>query len=395
VIIGNRHPDLARRIRYLADPRFEANLQVSDPRDDEPLTQENGLIVGIEYSVREPPVFDKDKLEEGGARADAILIDRENELFFIFETKLSDTLYQKQIQRYFKLFFDPKRAQLEKTFVKITWNDIAAFLERLARLTSSSKEKYLISEFVGYIDYLGLVEFRGFTSTDFKEDKQDRLHKFLVLLTRELGDELGLDEYAGNNRLSFKDVAPDNIYVRTDGEGLKYRIVCGAGKKGRAQRLRDYLSGAREEFRSVLAKLRAPIDSEASLSLHINSYFRLSRFRTARLDDIGGACRFPEDYDRFVDTFISPETNAFNHVNKKQINRTFRKAIEAKKPDLDSKGLFPKWEDADTFLQYAYFDIQVSAPVNRVVDKSPDALRDDSRSLLKSMHATMVAIRDV
>ncbi len=116
---------MRERMSLLAEDEFEFALQVRQSEESpELLDATNGVIVGVNYSGTQVPVFDPNVEDLGGARPDALVADSANEITAIFEIKLADKLYKEQIQRHFKAFFGPT-TNVDQVFVEITWSEIA------------------------------------------------------------------------------------------------------------------------------------------------------------------------------------------------------------------------------------------------------------------------------
>lgn len=126
--------------------------------------------------------------------------------------------------------------------------------------------------------------------------------------------------------------------------------------------------------------------------LRIHSYFRLSRFRTAWLGNIRGPHRFPDNFDKFYDTFTSHEVNSFSQMTKEKINEVFKDEIKENSAEMDSQGLFPKWEDSKSFLQYCYFDIDIEIPEDILIAKPREDLVDMFKNLLSQIRSTMLEL---
>jgi hypothetical protein len=131
------------RMQLLTDDDFRFELQVSPP--EERLDAKTGVIVGVNYSGAQSPTFDATYLSQGGARPDALVIDAANDFAVLFEIKLSDSLYRKQIERHFHSFFDQSSTTLNQVFVEISWSEIAEFLQRIVRQTVSERERFIVS----------------------------------------------------------------------------------------------------------------------------------------------------------------------------------------------------------------------------------------------------------
>ena len=392
---------LRERLQVVAEGGFDFGLQVAPPDEDrDRLGPENGVIVGVNYSGTQAPRFEGMVDVLGGARPDALVQDTPNEVTAIFEIKLSDSLYREQIQRHFQWFFAPGSASLDQVFVEITWNEIAEFLQRVARQSVGERERFVVGQFVQYLDWLKLVDFLGFRAGDFAPGEDGRfnewkLDKFLVRLASSLGSELGVRDYGGR-KLSFQDVPHENIWFEMGPDGVSCGIVCGSGKMWRAQRLRDYVVAKPADFRKLVERLRATVDSTFPIVLRMHSYFRYSRFRTAWLGDIGGVKVYPEDYDAFVATLGDRQLNAFDRIPKSVIQERFAADIERNKESwplpVDGQGQFPKWENIDPFLQYGYFHIDVRIALGRLVGRPLDELFRTFKSVLEAEHELLCAL---
>lgn len=234
ILSKSSQPTVRARVQLLAEEDFRFELQVS-PSDDL-LNANNGVIVGVTYSGTQLPAFDAAYQKEGGGRPDALVADVANDLNVLFEVKLGDSLYNEQIERHFRSFFDQSSTTRNQVFIEITWNEIAEFLQRVVRQSVNGIERYVASEFVRYLDWLMLVSFLGFQTSDFvaqndKDFNQGKLNNFLLLMTRSLGPKLGLNEYQNNRMLFFHDVPHENVWVEMTEGGVYCGIVCGSGKK--------------------------------------------------------------------------------------------------------------------------------------------------------------------
>ena len=388
--------ELQGKVRLLADPNFIFDLQVPEPQENEKFCEGNGLIVGINYSGSQKLDFDTSSDSIGGARPDALVSDSDSELSVIFEAKLWDSLYKEQIQRHYQHFFDPDKADLKKVFVEITWSDIATFLEKVTRQSQSPKEIFVIEQFIEYLDLLKLVEFLSFKNSDFSETNYNytKLDRFLSFLTERLSEELKLAEYEKNKfQFFFKDISPDNLYFCFDEGCLSCRVVCGSGKKWRAEQLRNYLIQTKDNFKSILMNLNSRLGMDIYLRVH--SYFRHSRFRTAWLGNIRGPHQFPDRYEKFCAIFTNPEINSFAQMTKKRINEIFKDEIGQNNAGLDSNNLFPKWDELESFLQYCYFDIDIRIPKDLLIAKTKEELVDIFRKLLSELQSTMLELSTI
>jgi len=246
VVLANpAQKQIRDRLRLLTDPNLEFDLQVTPPDEaGDRLDVTTGLIVGVNYSGTQAPQFELSPDPGSGARPDAMVTDVENRLTVVFEIKLSDSLYQEQIQRHFNAFFNQDGTTVEQVFVEITWSTVADFLRRVAEQSISAVEQFVTRQFVEYINRLNLVEFLGFEPMDFVEQEDGginvtRFDKFLTSLANSLKTELGFQEYGYDHKLYFTDVPQDNVWVEMTDRGITCGVVCGAGSRWRAQHPRD------------------------------------------------------------------------------------------------------------------------------------------------------------
>lgn len=393
-----------RDINMMSDPELDYDLQIAnEPTNEDKLTSDNGLIIGIEYSPRDIDIS-PEFLYEGRGRADAIVIDKANEFTFIFEMKLGDALYNQQITKYYNQFFDTKVTKKEDIFVKITWDEIAGFFEMIQHQNKNLNEIFLIQEFINYLDMLNLLSFRQFTIQDFSSLNESKLAKYVGKLMNDIKVKYGLDEDNSKYyKIILSDIKNENLWIGYDGsDSIAYGIVCGSGKKWRSNFVKDYLLNSKDMFNTILEKLFAhiqTIDKNLNLYLSIHSYFRLSYFRTGWIGDIGGVFEYPNDFDKFYNTFTNPRINTYKIMNKKEINEIFREEISSGKylhpKDLDSRNQFPKWEDKDGFGQYCYFHINVQIPKNMIVGKNSEQLINLFDAITTPLRNTMIALDSI
>jgi|CXWL01.1.fsa_nt_gi hypothetical protein len=391
--------DISQRLQFFAEPDFTFEPQVSEPLDEtRRLDVNNGVIVGINLSGTQALTFGTlDKTGLGGARIDALVADNGNDITLIFESKLRDDLYCEQIERHFKTFFDQRLTSLKEVFVEITWSDIATYLQGVQRQTGNTEEKFTISEFVQYLDWLGLVDFLGFQASDFPDRNYRKLNRFVAFVCQSRSEELGLESYGNDYKVFFKDIPDDNIWCDIDDSSMRCGIVCGSGKKWRAETLRDKLLQKSDEFYSVLEELQTQLDPKMRIVLRIHSNFHHSRFRTAWLGEIGGAQLFPDGYQNFVRNFTDPLLNSFKKLSKQTINEVFGREVEENMKrgsiQLDNQARFPKWEDLDSFLQYCYFHIDVEIPAKMLIGKPVKDITDKLVATLKPLHKTLLKLK--
>ncbi len=405
VVLKRAQVALRERVRLLIEGDFDFNLQVTPPDDErDGLDATNGVIVGVNYSGMQAPAFDATTNALGGARPDAVVSDTANEITAIFEIKLADSLYQEQIQRHFRAFFVQESTSIDQVFVEVTWTEIADFLQRVARQSVSERERFVVLEFVQYLDWLGLVAFLGFQPGDFttQEDGQlnhGKLNKFLRQMTSSVGAEIGLREYGNNWKLYFEDVPYENLWVEMVEQGVNCGVVCGSGKMWRAQRLRNYILANPDELRQLLDHLRALVDPNFSIVLRIHAYFRHSRFRTAWLGSLRGVHAYPVSYEAFVETLRDRALNAFDRVSKTAIQARFAAEIKENLKrgyiQVDGQGRFPKWEDIDNFLQYSYFHVDVQIPSSWLIERRLEDLLETFKGVLEAEHGLMRALSKV
>ena len=365
-VVFNEKPSMRDRVDLMAEPDFAYDLQIGT-WEEELLTSNNGAIVGITWSGAAelgPAIASGDA---GKGRPDALLSDRANDLTVIFESKLRDDLYADQLKRHLNTCFDPTVTQLAEVLVEISWSDIAEYLNKIAKVAVASHEKWMINEFLEYLERLQLLDFLGFRSSDIVNVNEPKLHRFLGRGVVDCQSDLQLKDYSRNNMIFFDDaVGVDNIYVTLSPEGLEWGIVCGSGKKWRAEELKHRLTHDPDSVGKMIEDYRQAfkeLDPEIETRLAIHTYFRLSRFRTEWLPNVEGRTyAYPNEFGDFCRCFTSDKFNAMRELNKNDINRDFAELIEREHPQVDSKGLFPRWEDKDEFLQYAYCHVYAVVP---------------------------------
>ena len=395
---------LRDRMQLLAEPDFRFELQVTAPDEDrDRLDAKSGVIVGVNYSGTQAPVFEAKADAQGGARLDALISDPANELTAILEMKLNDGLYREQIERHFRAFFNPEYTTAADVFVEIKWSDIAEFLQQVAKQSISS-ERLVALQFVQYLDWLGLVDFLGFHALDFTAQREGslnhgKLNKFLSQVATSLGSELNLKEYRNDWMLWFQDVPYENVYVEMTQHGVDCGIVCGSGKMWRAQRLRQHIVDNPGSFRQVLERLRETIDPDLPIVLRVHARFHHSRFCTAWLGDLRGIKPFADGYDDFVATLRDQSLNAFDRIPKSTIQERFSHEIKQNllegRIQVDGEGRFPKWEDIDSFLQYSYFHVDVQIPLSRLVGQTLENLLNTFKKVLNAEHEMMRTLNTV
>ena len=255
-----------------------------------------------------------------------------------------------------------------------------------------NKEYNFMREFIEYVDLIGLLyDFIEFKKLDFIEKRDNNLHKFLKFVSKELNEDFSLKEYNNDHKLFFNDIQYENLWVDFRKPGLSCILVYGSGKKWRSSQFCNYIKDKRGKFNDILFKLHSSIPKGCKMSLIINSIFHLSRFRSSWLGGIRGEFTYPDKFDQFCDTFTNYSINTYQWIDKKFINNVFQNEIKENRPEPDSKGLFPKWEDKDSFLQYCYCDIVISIPQNELL-KERDELLDFFRNILSPIKDAMMSI---
>lgn len=260
-------------------------------------SEDDGLIVGVNYAGQQRLALDEEFIAGGGARPDMLLSDKENGLTLIFEVKLGDLLYREQIKRHFNMFFDPSRARLDRVFVEVSWSEIAEYLGAVQQQTRDPVEGLFIVHFIEYLDSLNLTDFMPFRASDFSEQNKAKLHKLIAATVFDLRPTLGLREYEFNQRVYFEDRAmPDNLWIDYVRDNLLIAIIVGSGNQRRARALKNYIANDSAQLRRLLEELHGPLDSFGTLIVKGHARFRLDRFRTEELD-VGEENNFPNDYE--------------------------------------------------------------------------------------------------
>jgi hypothetical protein len=380
---------LKDRIRLLARPNFEFELQVGSNELDK-LSEDDGLIVGINYGAQQRLVFDENFITAGGARPDMLVSDKENGVTVIFEVKLGDLLYRDQIQRHFNMFFDPIRARLDRVFVEISWTDIAEFINAVRQQSRDPVEDFLIRDLIDYLDFLNLTDFMPFRASDFNERNYAKLHKIIAVVEPDLRTNLGTKEYEFNKRVYFE-ATPDNLWIDYAKHNLLVAVIVGDGNQQRARALQTRVNNDPAQFRLLLEHLYETLKTFGTLTVNTHARFRLNRFRTAKLDIDEN--RFPDDYDRFVATFSNARLNSHRHLTKGEIMETFGEHIadQATADMVDPNGQFPRWEGG-SFLQYCWVSFDLLITEERLIGRSRTELGQLLETIFGAMKQFMRAV---
>lgn len=402
--IRSRQPGAFAHFDLLAPPAFEFDLQLSGPsgEDEEKLTDKNGVLVGISHSGRQGVVLSPEG-SPGGARCDASVKDLANEISVLFESKLTDGLYQKQLDRHFRNFFDENQvSSRDSVFVETSWDKIARVLERVKQ--NDAKEVFLVTQFVEYLDRLNLLQFRPFTDGDFIERTGKKFDNFVALIGIDLSRSgaLGLVIHGGGQRFDFsvggsQRRLTENIWVeyldpKDGGGGMSFAIVCGAGKKWRAKQLRRLVKGDPLTLRTIIATLRAGVDPTFEVYLRTHSFLHANRFQREWIGDVGGTpCRFPEGFEEFCRRFDDHRLNANQWLTREEIAVRFDKEIQTRGSAgavvLGDDGLFPRWKK--DYLQYCYAHIEVHVPAKALVGKDEVEAVSVATRVIAALHQTM------
>lgn len=405
---------IRNQIELSAKDDFEFDLQrthvgqlgtVAEVHDDEEigelLTDSRGFLVGITRSGEVSPTFEmgagisEPPLEERG-RPDAWIADVANGIAGVLEIKLGDDLYESQLRRHFKSFFDSESTSIQDVFAEVSWDDIAGYLEKLEALTRDQTEREFIREFVDYVDMQGLVEFRSFRESDFMErSRRTRMiRRFLTHIKKQFEGVLEAEIDPRRQEIYFNDNPYENLWLNLSEEGLCSHIVVGAGKgaKWRSRAYRDVLRDDPDSIRSVLdrtkdmlTELSREYSVEVTIELAIHSRFFYTRFQTDYLWNIADS---PKPYTAktfdhwFVPTFTSENKNAYKRITKQAIQQRFSEELAQRTVERDSDGLFPKWDDAQVVLQNCRFSIGVCAARNAVASMDPETVSSFARELL-------------
>jgi hypothetical protein len=159
---------LCPSFKILADPnpsKFEFFTQMSATNYTPFLTEENGVILGINHSGDQTLELSNSSVDNAGSRPDAIIMDMENELTVVIEVKLSDNLYMEQIERHHRNFFINNGHDKNAVFLEVSWQRIASTLQQILLQSQSPVERMLIQEFLEYLALLNLSGFIGGMAT--------------------------------------------------------------------------------------------------------------------------------------------------------------------------------------------------------------------------------------
>lgn len=392
---SSKHPISTRlsKPEHLLDPsQMKFELQVSVRDEDEKLSHEQGVLLGISYSGNQQIQFDPDLSDEGRGRADATIEDDGTGSFLVIESKLSDGLYQEQLQRHHRTFFSTDTApRLADVFVETNWDRIAAGLLQIRANTGDTKEQFLIDQFIDYADMLGLLDFRPFRKDDFchADLRERKLKTLLFLAAHELQNDLGLKEYTGNSQFWFADIPYENAYWWIEPAYVVCYGLFGYAKEWRARQFRELIVSDRQAVRDILQCLRDRLDKKMDLVVKVNSLFRLNRFQV----EICCLCdehTFPDGFERFCDIVTDAELNSFERLDRRQIKTRFSKYIRREaNAEGEAGDEFPKWKSDQPVLQYCYCDVGIHIPDELVIGKQRGDIIDLFRHLLMNLQQTM------
>lgn len=390
------------KISMLSEPEFIFDTQSSylseSMSDDKKFVASNCLILGINYSGMQKLYFQENPdIIDSRSRLDGIIVDKTNELCVLIEVKLWDWLYSEQITKIFQNYFDTKSTILDNIFVEISWTDIIDFLSKIVLLTSDTKEKFLIEEFMQYCDFLKLTDFVGFKGYDFLYDQtnDDKLQKFLNLIYNNFKDSMNVKEYVYNDQIHFENLW-DNLWVTYywKEEGLVFDIVIGSGKKWRAQNAKNYVLNSSDNFFKIIADVKSSLPDGSRTFLIANSVFYYSRFRKVQLSIGQDEYSFPEEFPQFLELITDDKKNSFAYYNKEKINTIFSDDIKRDGPELDSGNLFPHWDDIDEYLQYCYIDVMNFIPKKFFLNKSATELCKTLEPILSALRTGIQKLND-
>jgi hypothetical protein len=232
------------------------------------------------------------------------------------------------------------------------------------------------------------LEFRRWLGRDFERFERSNQHKLqtlLHLLSRELGDELGIKPW-GRQRLYFNEFNHDNLYFEIGRDELSVFLVCGAASRDHDIQLREAINANRERFRALLGALQEMVDNRISVCFNLSARF----FAIIPAEFIWGLRDFPpfpEGFEAFVDAFTDPARNTGSRLSREQVKQLFAREIEAQ-----GLGDFPTKVRPD-YLQSLYFDIRLKVPRDMLIEKDKEAIVrlfreifDGSREFLRGLN---------
>jgi len=395
---ANKYEFLSKE-NLLAHNMLGFDIQISgieselEDESEKKLTESNGIILGINWGGNQNLELNNSaEHNTGGARPDAIITDKANDISVLIESKTSDSLYEDQIKRICNNFFEPGTG-VDKVFIEARWTDIVETLQRIKELSNSSVENFLLKQFTEYLDRINLVDFLEFKKNDLIDPdiRGRKLGLFLNQLCNHENDALKLKQYEWNGQIHFSDLeVPENLYVWLDEEYLGISIVCGAGKKWRCQQLQTMLRNNSKEFKEILSDIESRLSILKDFEIYIYTHckFYISRFRSVWLGEFGVE-KFPNEYDSFVSRFTDRKINSFSQMTKDEISTNFSEYLKGRDLERDESGMFPKWQENE-YGQYCNFDIGLHIPASNIINTRRNELIERFSAILAPLKSILI-----
>jgi len=314
------------------------------------LPREHGRIIGITDSGRQDVDLSPGE-DAGGAVPDALFRDRSSGRTLLIEAKRWDALDSAQLRRHFVRFFDPSES-LKDTFTQVSWTDLTDTLESIALHSDNAKERFIIGQFIDYLDLENQVRFRRRLVRDFERSNRHKLESLLQMLSRDWAGEFRIKPYDwGSRRLYLADFRHDNMYFEILRDQLLVYLVCGAASRDHDIQLRDAIGANREGFRMLLRSLESAVGKRISVTFDLNARF----FTILPAEFIYGIREFPpfpDGLDEFVDAFTDRARNTGEYLTREDVQRLFAREIEAQGLGDFPKKVRPRRPE---YLQSLYF----------------------------------------
>lgn len=376
--------DRAEAFEVLKGGPLQFDLQVHAPESDgsgeeDLLTAENGVLVGLHHADHETDIDVTDVSDlEGASRIDALIEDPGNDLSVLIEVKLGATFSQRQLARHHKRFFDTDLASFSEVFHPVRWTDVIGFFDDFARNNLRSSERWILDEFVDFADIAGVSPFLGYKASDFQEQNERTLHRFVTAVHRNVETEPSLEPHGQLKRLDFEGIDP-NLWVDYRGDQLELGLVCGVEKKRYARQYRDAFVEEPDSARGIfetLADRGSEIDSEIEVVLHPRARLFGTRVQTTTVR-IGDPLRMPEKFSDARKLLADEKLNPIDRISRAEVTDRFKDWLDQYEDKFGPDGLFMPWQELDEkgILTTLYFHTGYQVPSSKLVEiNRPDTL---------------------
>lgn len=345
---GREKSDVAllRREPLTFDLQVQSGREESEGEDR--LTAETGVLVGLHHASTEADI-DSEALRQrdGAARVDAYIEDPSNDLTAVIEVKLGSSFDRSQLATHHARFFEGE-AHFDEVFCDVSWTDLVGYLDELRKQTVSSREEYVLAEFVGYANMIGLAPFLGFEATDFQEEDLQTLQRFVTALERTVQTRPPLVPHGNAKRLDFDGIDP-NLWVDYRNGSLELGLVCGVEKRQYSRQYRRVFVEETEDVRQVfneLAQQAANVDDQIDLVLHPRARFFGTRVQV-RTSRAGQTYSLPEELSAVRDLFADDRLNPHERISRKEITERFGQWLDDRDDSFGPDGYFMPWPELD------------------------------------------------